>query len=230
MGTVHRLFRKFMGHVDQRDVKAEVMALTASLERHWGQKQLSFCIESAISCAHGNYNLDQIVKREHFTRWHNMFVHECLTESKNYRIYKTTPTKRKRSSDVSVSQSKHRKLSHKKRTPKSRRRESAEKPYGVAPSAGLKCSVRDNFYSFAPFDPEPGTEKNTIPAARRRKCAFCGKQRTLYKCQGCQLRFCMKSPTDLIIPNSNPPRYFPSNGPWCWHRVHGYKTWADTPK
>ena len=76
----------------------------------------------------------------------------------------------------------HRKLSHKKRTPKSRRRESAEKPYGVAPSAGLKCSVRDNFYSFARFDPEPGTEKNTIPAARRRKCAFCGKQRTLYKC------------------------------------------------
>ena len=78
-----------MGHVDQSDVQAEVMGLTSATERHWGQKQLSFCIGKAVGCAHGNYNLDGgLTTREPFTLWHNHFVQELLHESKEYRTYK----------------------------------------------------------------------------------------------------------------------------------------------
>ena len=219
-----------MGHVDQRDVKAEVMALTSSLERHWGQKQLSFCIESAISCAHGNYNLDPIAESEHFTRWHDMFIQECLDESNNYRTYNVNSKKRKRSSDDSGFPMKHFKLTHKKHARVRRVRKSVQRPYGVAPTKGLECPVRDDLASFVRLDPEPGTEKNDTPKPKRKKCAFCGRGKTLYKCKGCQLRFCMKPPVHLTIPNSDPPRCFPSNGPWCWHRSHGHNKWTNMQK
>ena len=36
---VHNIFRKFMGHVDQADVKAHVMGLTKLMSRDWHDKQ-----------------------------------------------------------------------------------------------------------------------------------------------------------------------------------------------
>ena len=49
VAMVHRLFRNFMGSVDQSDVKSHVMKLTSERVQSWHKKQLAFLIEAAIS-------------------------------------------------------------------------------------------------------------------------------------------------------------------------------------
>ena len=52
VAKVHEIFRKFMGPVDQVDVKAQVMGITRELNSEWYKKQLAFLIQTAIGNAH----------------------------------------------------------------------------------------------------------------------------------------------------------------------------------
>ena len=88
MAKVHEIFRKFMGPVDQVDVKAQVMGITRELVSAWHKKQLAFLIQTAIGNAHCNYNLDPSCKAEFFTEWYNKFLVELHEMSPNVRIYK----------------------------------------------------------------------------------------------------------------------------------------------
>ena len=74
-----------MGAVYQRDVKSQIIALTRERISKWYQKQLSFLVDTAVIGAHANYNLDSSTKPEGFIDWHDMFIEELISKSKNYR-------------------------------------------------------------------------------------------------------------------------------------------------
>ena len=82
--------------------------------------------------------------------------------------------------------------------------------------AGMTCTARGNLAACI------------RKVKERQKCKFCGKRSVdLYHCNACGEYFCLKSPTQLIIPGSNPPRHFRIDGPFCWHLVHGYSNWNE---
>ena len=142
VASVHKLFRQNLGFVDQGDVKATVMKITAEQTPKWHQNQICFLIESTISACHGNYNLDSSTdKPEFFTEFYNNFLAELLMASKNYRRYKTSPStpdiKRKLKTDPQ-SGSSHKK----KKMPTVRHRIALT--YGRATMAGLTCTGRGN--------------------------------------------------------------------------------------
>ena len=146
--------------------------------------------------------------------------------SPNYRTY-MTPKKRLRDLAKSPSTSrKKRKLSHHKLETAKRLRRSKNLPYGTATKAGLNCPGRDNLGAFLRFTPAKGSACKPNPTGSRKMCSFCGKKKTLYTCSACKQSFCMTPPCGLTIPESDPPRKFPSNGPFCWQRVHGFKTFG----
>ena len=88
--------------------------------------------------------------------------------------------------------------------------------YGRATMAGMTCTARGNLAACI------------RKVKERRKCKFCGKRSVdLYHCNACGEYFCLKSPTQLIIPGSNPPRHFRIVGPFFWHLVHGYSNWNE---
>ena len=51
---------------------------------------------------------------------------------------------------------------------------------------------------------------------RTRACAFCGRQKALYRCRSCGSHLCMKTPQDQPSGKS-----YPANGPCCFLRMHG---------
>ena len=205
-----------MGAVDQRDVKSHIMSLTRSMVSKWHQKQLYFLVETAISGAHCNYNLDAGVKPEFFKEWHTKLVHELLSISKNYR--------KRKMREIEMTPAKKVKRSHKKKTPASSGRKRKKCTYGLPTKAGLSCYGRENLTAFLDLFPLEGTAKNKRPSYRRLRCKFCGRERVMYRCSACGEVFCMLPPYDLIIPESNPPRKFVSNGLFCWQLIHGYKS------
>ena len=114
----------YMGAVDQSDVKATVMGLTAEITPKRYKKHLAFCIETAVSSSHSNFNLDKSVdKAEYFIDFHDELLKELLNESKDYRKYK----KRNSGQIDSPLQRSHKK---KRPTPKARHRKKIE--YGMA--------------------------------------------------------------------------------------------------
>ena len=218
-----------MGSVDQADAKAYVLNLTRQRVQKWYRKQLLFCIETAIINAYCNYNLDTGRKSEGFKDWNELFISELLDMSPNYRSYKT-PRKHKQKFDTPESGGmamKKLKLSHKKQETPKRLRRSQGLPYGTATKAGLNCPLREKLSAGLRFTATEGSGNKPKPVASRRKCSFCGKDRTMHSCAGCKQAFCMAPPCNLIIPMSNPPRKFPSNGPFCWQRVHGFNTFDE---
>ena len=213
-----------MGSVDQGDVKAHVLNLTRQKVRKWYRKQLLFCIETAVINSYWNYNLDPRYKAENFKDWDNKFIAELLNISPNYRIYNTPKNRLRDLASSATSSRKKRKLSHQKRETPKRLHRSKSSPYGTATKAGLNCPGRDNLTAFLRFTPAEGSACKTNPSGARRMCSFCGKKKTMYTCSACKQSFCMTPPCGLTIPMSNPPRKFPSNGPFCWQRVHGFDT------
>ena len=212
-----------MGSVDQADVKAYVLNLTRQAVRKWHRKQLLFCIEAAVINSFGNFNLDPCCKVQDFSDWYKDFITELLDMSKDYRSYKSSQ-KRSRSQGSLVQRNRR-----ERETPK-RLRRSKILPYGTPTKAGINCIARDNLAAFLRFTPKVGSAAQKRPIASRRKCSFCGNKTTLNSCSGCNQAFCMAPPTHLIIPESNPPRKYPSNGPYCWHRVHGFSTFGEMTK
>ena len=212
-----------MGSVDQADVKAHVINLTRQAVRKWHRKQLLFCVETAIINSFGNFNLDPGCKVENFKDWYNHFITELLDMSDDYRSYKRS-RKRSRSQNSLVQRSRR-----KQETPK-RLRRSKILPYGTPTKDGINCIARDNLAAFLRFTPKVGSATEKRPTAARRKCSFCGNAKTLHSCAGCKQAFCMAPPTHFTIPGSNPPRKYPSNGPYCWHRNHGFSTFGDMTK
>ena len=211
---VHKLFRQNLGFVDQGDVKATVMKITAEQTPKWHQNQIRFLIESTISACHGNYNLDSSTgKPEFFTKFYNNLMVELLEASKSYRRYKCfprTPDKKRMFQKGSQGGSSHKKQ---KITPVQHQKGHT---YGRATMAGKTCTARGNLAACI------------RKVKERRKCKFCGKRSVdLYHCNACGEYFCLKSPTQLIIPGSNPPRHFRIDGPFCWHLVHGYSNWNE---
>ena len=78
-----------MGPVDQSDAKSHIMKLSAERVEAWNQKPLAFLIETAISWAHGNYNLDaSVTKRELFSEFYHKLIVELHDMSPNLRVYK----------------------------------------------------------------------------------------------------------------------------------------------
>ena len=114
------------------------------------------------------------------------------------------------------------KRSHKKKTPV---KKTYQKTKGNATEAGLKCCGRKNLAAYLRFTPKEGTTASPRPAHRRVLCSFCGHSRTLHSCIGCKQSFCMSPPTQLENPATG--RKFRSDGPFCWHLVHGFKTWKE---
>ena len=117
-------------------------------------------------------------------------------------------------------------LSHKKRKPPKRMHRKKINPYGTATMEGLSCPARKNLAVFLRFNAKEGTGAAKKPSPVRRKCAFCGKERTFHSCAGCKQFFCMSPPVYLTIPLSDPPKKFPKNGPFCWHRLHGFDNFS----
>ena len=147
--------------------------------------------------------------------------------SPNYRVYKTP---QKRSRENANSGRKKLILSHKKQETPKRLRRSKSSPYGTATKAGLECPGRKNLSTFLRFTPAKGSASTTNPTGARKKCSFCGMKKTMFTCAGCKQSFCMTPPCSLTIPMSIPPRKFPSNGPSCWQRVHGFNTFGKMMK
>ena len=231
---VHNIFRKFMGHVDQADVKAHVMGLTKLMSREWHDKQLYHLIECSVISSHANYNLDphQKITPEFFTEWHNKLIGELIEKSSNYRKYRAVSgVKRSRESRYPSPGSARKKIrfSHKKKTP-TRSYKSKMRVLGTATERGLRCPMRDRLGVALRLAPKKGTEKNDRPSARRKVCQFCGRKTTMYVCRGCDQSFCMFPPTNLTIPGSVPPRKFAANGLFCWQLLHGFTSWADFEK
>ena len=207
----HKLYRKHLGYVDQGDVKATIMKLTAEQTPKWHQNQIRFLIESAISACHGNYNLDKSTKKkEFFTEFYNKFLCELLDSSKNYRTYNPnlfTPKKRKLEDSSNRSSRKKKKLSSGRRK--------KEEEFGKPTIRGLKCKARNNLAGFL------------RPAKGKLTCRFCGRRSVgLFKCLECQQCFCLKSPADLVIPGTD-NKTFRKNGPFCWYLLHGFSSWKD---
>ena len=117
---------------------------------------------------------------------------------------------------------KREKLSNHEQAPSKVRRKRVKIEYGHPIEAGLNCFGRSHLAAYLEFIPEPGTEKSKRPTARRLKCKFCGEGRVMYRCSACKEVFCMRPPVNLYMPGTNPQRKFPSNGLFCWQRVHGY--------
>ena len=164
VAKVHEIFRKFMGPVDQVDVKAQVMGITRELVSAWHKKQLAFLIQTAIGNAHCNYNLDPSCKAEFFTEWYNKFLVELHEMSPNVRIYK----KRKLEETENPTPKRLKRQHRKSKLSPARRRE-----YGIASEAGLSCYGRKNLSAYIRYIPTPETRKNKRPTARRIKCKFC---------------------------------------------------------
>ena len=215
VSKVHELFRKKLGYVDQSDVKATVQGLTAEMDPKWYQNQLKFLIESAVSSCHANYNLDSsVAKREAFTEFHNQLLVELLEKSKNYRKYKM---KKKRGFPSPAPKSDSRR-SH-KRHKSSPARHRVEREYGYPTKEGLTCPGRKNLAAFL---------RRTT---KRMTCQFCGKRnKNSYFCVACGGYFCLKAPENITDPLSQPQRNFRIDGPFCWHRYHGYSTFAECSK
>ena len=196
-----------MGAVDQSDVKATVMGLTAEITPKWYKKQLAFCIETAVSSSHSNFNLDKSVdKAEYFIDFHDELLKELLNESKDYRKYK----KRNRGQIDSPLPKSHKK---KRPMPKVRHREKIV--YGMASEQGLACLGRQALAVYLRL------------CEGRGRCQFCGlRSRKIWKCTACDGKFCMEAPTNLVIPGSDPERTFRSDGCSCWLLFHGYDTFS----
>ena len=244
---VHNIFRKFMGHVDQADVKAHVMGLTKLMSRDWHDKQLYHLIECSVISSHANYNLDPHpeIKPEFFTEWHNNLIAELIEMSPNYRKYKAVTAgrrkmespypssgsalKRRRPYPSPGSARKRIRFSHKKKTP-IKSYKSKKRVLGTATERGLRCPMRDRLGVALRLAPKKGTEKNDRPSMRRVVCQFYGRKSTMYVCKGCDQSFCMFPPTNLTIPGSVPPRKFASNGLFCWQLLHGFTSWAEDEK
>ena len=222
----HQIYRFFMGAVDQSDVKSRVINLTRETVSYWPQKMLFFLIEASIINAYGNYNLDTSTKTEGFSDWFDLFIQELLDISKNYRKYKNSSFVRKKVPDED---SPARGVTHKKMKLTVHRR-GKNNPYGTPSLAALECPYRNKIYGALRHVPVAGTLGKLKPKKRRVRCAFCGRLKCEYQCIGCKQYYCMTPPVDLLIPDSNPPRKFRSDGLWCPYRDHGYRSWNDLLK
>ena len=222
----HYVYRNFMGSVDQSDVKSVVMGLCTERVSAWHRKQLPYLIEAAIIWAHANYNLDaSTTKPEFFTEWHNQFICELLEMSPNLRKYNLqgkTPVKKRKL----ILQEEQLSRSHKKKRQVKKQKARGRK-LGLPTKAGITCYGRQNLAKYLRFYPKSGTEKNFRPRGQRLKCDFCGRDRIMHKCLACGEVFCMAPPHNLLIPESDPPQKFASNGLFCWHLVHGYGSWNE---
>ena len=207
----HSMYREKLGAVDQSDVKATVQGLTSESDPKWYQNQLKFLVESAISSCHANYNLDKTVEeREGFTEFHNMLLVELLERRKEYRTYATKKRKLSKLQTTPDMKRVHKKL---KRTPSRHR---LEQTFGQPSRTGIACSGRQNLTAYL------------RKCSNRRQCEFCGKRtRGAYECRACNSVFCVEAPTHIKNPETDPPRAFREDGPFCWHLLHGFRTWAE---
>ena len=212
VASAHYIFRMYMGAVDQSDVKATVMGLTAEITPKWYKKQLAFCIETAVSSSHSNFNLDKSVdKAEYFIDFHDELLKELLNESKDYRKYKLKKLVRNRDSPIQ--------RSHKKKRPMPKIRHREKILFGIASEQGLTCPGRQALAVYLRV------------CEGRGRCQFCGlRSRKIWKCTACDGKFCIEAPKDLIIPGSDPERKFRANGCSCWLRFHGYDTFSAIKK
>ena len=142
-----------MGTVDQSDAKSHIMKLSAERVEAWHQKQLAFLIETAISWAHGNYNLDaSVTNRESFSEFYYKLMVELQDMSPNLRVYKNPGLMSgKKRTRAEVPQSVVRSpevRSHKKKTTPQRGRKIQK---GVATAAGLNCYGRKNLAKYLRF-------------------------------------------------------------------------------
>ena len=117
--------------------------------------------------------------------------------------------------------------SHKKKRVEKGKKTGRGKVLGVPTAVGLTCYGRNNLAKYVRFYPRPDTVNARRPVGRRLRCSFCGRDRIMHKCLACDQIFCMSPPHDLVIPGSDPPRKFSSNGPFCWHLAHGYTKWSE---
>ena len=221
VAKVHELFRNYLGPVDQSDVKSQVMKLTRERVSSWHNKQLFFLIETCISNAHSNYNLDTQTTPEYFTEWYNKFLVELLQLSPNLRKRIQTTPNRKRGLENSPLNSSSRKRSHHKEIPRTVHKIT----YGRPSEAGLRCYGRENLAGFIRFFPTKDTLLSKRPKARRVKCSCCGRMGILHQCLACKEVFCFRPPYNLTVPDSDPPRKFKADGVFCWHIIHGYTSW-----
>ena len=207
----HSMYREKLGAVDQADVKATVMGLTGESDPRWYQNQLKFLIESAISSCHANYNLDKTVRKpEAFTEFHNMLLVELIEQSKDYRVYKASG--KRKLSELQVNPETPR-ARNKTLTP-TRHRDVFQ--FGQPSKSGILCQGRKNPFAYV------------RKCSTRRQCQFCGKRTTrAFECIACKSVFCMEAPTLLQNPQSDSPRTFRHDGPFCWHLIHGFTTWAE---
>lgn len=234
VAQVHDIFRKYMGAVDQSDVKAYVMGISHEYTPHWYEKQLAFLVETSICNAFANFNLDSgIEERESFTEFYDLLARDLLDESPNYRAY-STPIKRKleEREEVELSRSniKRVKRSHQKKSPVTQYRTSVP---GTATEKGLSCPARQSLLGALKFSPKEwnfSSSRGFQPKASRIICAFCGNKTTTFRCAGCDQAFCMRPPVNIFDPESNPPRRFRRDGLLCWQRLHGFKKWSELPE
>ena len=143
--------------------------------------------------------------------------------SKIFRKYKVKSSRKRKCGIEQVTP----KRRHRKHVASTRLRRTVILPYGKQTEKGKNCPAKYNLAKWQRYDPEPGTEKSQRPKAKRSKCVFCGTPRTYYHCGLCKQRYCMRPPTNLTVPGSNPAVTFPSNGPFCYHRDHGMSFWSD---
>lgn len=189
-----------------------MQGLTSESDPKWHQNQLKFLIESAVSSCHGNYNLDpNVEKREMFTEFHNKLLVELLEKSKDYRKYRV---KKKRNLQM-PSPKPDSPLCNKKPRPSPARHRKKYK-LGSASKVGLTCPGRSNLAAYL--------RKTSL----RRRCNFCSKRNNkTYTCRSCGGFFCMEPPENLIDPFCELQKNFRKDGPFCWHRYHGFTTWAE---
>lgn len=70
---------------------------------------------------------------------------------------------------------------------------------------GLRCKGAESL----------GAYKLLPQKLRTKVCAFCGREKALYKCRSCLQHLCLK------VPLQSSGRKYPSNGPVCFQRFHG---------
>ena len=173
-----------------------------SRERH--DKQLFHLIECAVSCSHGNYNLDAHpeVTPEFFTLYYRRLIGELIEMGHNYRKYYVKSASKRKNLNAFQAGSAKKKLrfSHKKKKVAKDFYKSKNNPIGNATVKGLNCPMRKSLAAALRLAPKEGTVKNTRPSMRRVVCTFCGKKQTMYVCRGCDQAFCMLPPTHLSIP------------------------------
>ena len=216
-----------MGAIDQSDVKVHVMKLSKEGFPNWHMKQLAFLIENSIGNAHANFNLDpKTTQAEFFTEFYHKLIAELLELSPDYRTYSSfgSAIKRKRPVGEDSNGSEKKTRSHKKKMPIARKYQSSK---GYATFAGLRCCGRENLIAYLRFTPRRKMA-GLRPSRRRVTCAFCGYQSTMYTCRGCKQSFCMTPPTHLQDPITG--FKFRADGPFCWHRLHGFSTWESFEK